>query len=120
MFAMKLSKTKILNIACCISLGFIAQVLSLSISAQCLTHQQFWDSTIAIENSPNNIDRKLKTLFQLKEQYRHCKMEQDSVFARMLHRIGAFQYQQGQYADAIQNTKAAVSKIGRASCRERV
>lgn len=109
MFAMKLSKTKILNIACCISLGFIAQVLSLSISAQCLTHQQFWDSTIAIENSPNNIDRKLKTLFQLKEQYRHCKMEQDSVFARMLHRIGAFQYQQGQYADAIQNTKAAVS-----------
>lgn len=89
-------------------MGFLTWALSITANAQCLSHRQFWDSVISIENSSKDIDQKLSVLSELKIQFENCNLDKDSVFARMLHRIGALEYQQGHFYDAIQNTIAAV------------
>ena len=77
-------------------------------SAQCLTHEQVWDSIMSVESSPENFDEKLAVLNPLKTQFEKCRLEQDSVYARLLHRIGTLYFQGDNYTDAIEYINEAV------------
>jgi CHAT domain-containing protein len=77
--------------------------------SQCLTHIQFWDSLIHIENSNFSQEIKLQHLGSLSAQYEKCGYEKDSVYARMLHKTGLWEYSAlSHIEDAITNTIAAV------------
>lgn len=76
--------------------------------AQCETNV-FFDKIIAIENDPSlTNDGKLKKVYLLKTQADNCKLPHDSVYARMLHRIGALEYVENNYNTAITNTLQSV------------
>ncbi len=91
-----------------ISPGFLAWALCLNCFSQVPSHQQFWNKIIAVENSAGNIDQKLQNALELKKQFEKYGIEKDSVYARILHRVGAFQSLKGNYNDAIENTIKAV------------
>jgi CHAT domain-containing protein len=77
--------------------------------SQCLTHSQFHDSLLNIENSNFGAEIKLQHLDSLRTQYEKCGYEKDSVYARMLHKTGLWEYSSNsRIEDAITNTLAAV------------
>src|SRR5690348_13167611 len=87
----------------------ITCLVSINSYGQCLTHKQFWDSLISIENSNFNPGIKLENLNSLRAQYEKCSYEKDSVYARMLHKTGLWEYiALSQIEDAINKTVDAV------------
>ncbi len=102
-------KIKILNVLKHLSLSFLTWLICFNYCcAQCLTHRQFWDALISIENTPYNTDKKLTEIIGLKNQFEKCGFKEDSVYARILHRIGALEYSNHEYNEAIKNTIAAI------------
>lgn len=66
--------------------------------AQCKTQQEVWNNILAIENDEvSSAGKKLKQAFALKNEYEACALPQDSVYARLLHRIAALQYVNNGY-----------------------
>ena len=76
--------------------------------AQCPTQQQFYGKLMSIEAANESDEKKLSQAIILKDQFEKCRLGKDSVYARMLHKIGVYQYSTGQLNDAIQNTLLAV------------
>ncbi|CAN5284502.1 hypothetical protein BH11BAC6_BH11BAC6_05710 [soil metagenome] len=87
---------------------FLTWFICLYSYTQCSSKQEFWDKIFEIENSGGDNKEKLQQLIQLKAQFEKCALQRDSVYARMLHKIGAFQYLEGQYNQSIQNTIGAL------------
>jgi len=77
--------------AICIT-GLVPYVPSL---AQGPTSEQLWDDLILIENAPDQTlskDQRLKETLLLKKKAEDDHLTGDSVYARILHRIGVYQY----------------------------
>ena len=81
--------------------------------AQCKTSPEIWNNILAIENdelSPPG--KKLKQALTLKKEFEVCKLQEDSVYARLLHRIAALQYVSNGYiatTEAVDFTIKAIS-----------
>lgn len=71
----------------------IGLVVSTSGSSQC-DRQAIWDSIVSIEKSPANaFSESKRKLIALKSTVDNCKLQKDSVYARLLHRLAAVLYQ---------------------------
>lgn len=113
------SKIKILLSKKQFGLVFITWVICLNGFTQCPTHQQFWDLALNIESSQDDIDIRLQKMMELKTKYEKCSIEKDSVYARILHRIGAYHFQNSNYSQSIAYNIEAIkiNKSGkRGSC----
>lgn len=89
-----------------------------SVNAQC-TSIAFLNKIIAIENDTvKSIESKLRKTIELKENANTCQIPKDSVYARILHRIGVFEYKIGNYNRAIINTlqSAQINSGGTKNC----
>ncbi len=61
--------------------------------AQCPNGKDSWDKILGIENDAvTPIGQKLEQLYTLQKEYRTCGQARDSVYARLLHRIGTYEY----------------------------
>lgn len=90
-------------------LGIFCFSIAGRVPAQCLSHNQFRDSLLNIENSNFTSEIKLQHLDSLRIQYEKCGYEKDSVYARMLHKTGLWEYSaMSSIEEAITNTLAAV------------
>lgn len=76
-----------------ISLSTIAQALSFDCSAQYSTNKSIWENLISIENNSSlDSKQKLDQVLSLKHVFDSSKLKKDSVYARILHRAGAYEY----------------------------
>ncbi len=77
--------------------------------AQCPTSAQLWNRLLAIEKSDADNKEKLQQVLQLQKQIQQCKLPEDSVYARILHRLGVLQYYTtGELNACIANTTRAI------------
>ena len=77
----------------CIYLCTMAGVYALPCFAQCKNRNCIWDSLITVEsNSSLSTTQQLQLVLGLKKQFELGKFPEDSVFARILHRIGLYEY----------------------------
>jgi CHAT domain-containing protein/tetratricopeptide (TPR) repeat protein len=81
--------------------------------AQCPDSRALWDRLIQIEGTPDAVlvkPRKLKEVLLLEKQFKDCHLTPDSVYARILHRIGMLQYYAtGELDKAIRNTHQSIA-----------
>jgi len=76
-----------------ITLSFIGMLFCFLSCAQCLPKQKFWDSLNAIkENAALLSSQKLEFVCKLKQRFEACNSEKDSVYAKILHTIGVYEY----------------------------
>src|ERR1700722_16116996 len=77
-------------------------------SARPLTPAAVWDSLINIENFPDakmSQQKKLTLVLGLKQDFEKSKFPEDSVYARLLHRIAVYQYSATrEYGLCVENT----------------
>jgi tetratricopeptide (TPR) repeat protein len=67
--------------------------------AQYSPGKQIWDEIIEIEHASLTHAEKLQRALRLKHAFEEGKLDEDSVYARLLHRIATLQYlQNGEYA----------------------
>ena len=92
-------------------LYFTGQVVCAPVRSQCPTGPQLWTKLIGIETDTIlSQEQKLKEVFVLKKTFEDCRLARDSVYARILHRIGVFQYNTTRELDkSIRNTLESVS-----------
>ncbi|HTI89917.1 MAG TPA: tetratricopeptide repeat protein, partial [Puia sp.] len=88
---------------------------------QCPTRAALWDSLIAIENSSRPVTIRLQQVNTLKGISDRCHLPKDSIYARLLHRIGLYEYTLNNgipTTDAIGNTleAAGINTSGRKDC----
>ena len=88
-------------------------------TAQCPGARALWDQLIRIEGTPDAVlskPQKLKQVLALKQQFEVCRLSPDSVYARILHRIGVYEYYTtGELDKSIANTlqSIAINRSGR-------
>lgn len=83
--------------------------------SQCFQPAAGWlAKIIAIENSDDLPKTKIDKLKHLQNSYENCKVEDDSVYARIVHRLGDLYCSTGDYAKGISYTHQAVT-INRAN-----
>jgi CHAT domain-containing protein/tetratricopeptide (TPR) repeat protein len=76
--------------------------------AQCPTPKEIYDKLLRIENADDGYDVQLRQANALRNQFDKCGFEKDSVYARLLHKIGVYQYfSTKQINEAIENTLLA-------------
>lgn len=93
-----------------ISLCILAGAFCTFGSGQCPTNQFMWDTLLNIEVNAMPVDQKLHDLYKLKKKFEDCKLSKDSVYARLLHRIGLYEYAANKsYTKAIDFTKESIS-----------
>jgi tetratricopeptide (TPR) repeat protein len=81
---------------------------SVQLNAQCLQPPELYQKLLAIETANESDESKLQQANALKNQFEKCAFEKDSVYARILHKIGVYQYYSAnQINQAIQNTLVA-------------
>ncbi len=91
------------------SLCIIAWAFYIAGFAQCPTSQFMWDSLLHVETNEESVDKKLEDLYKLKKKFDDCKLPHDSVYARLLHRIGLYEYTANKsFTKAIDFTKESV------------
>jgi CHAT domain-containing protein/tetratricopeptide (TPR) repeat protein len=82
-------------------------------AAQCPLPQQVWDSLLRIEAAPEAARpaaQKLKQVLALKATMDECRLPKDSVYARILHRIGLYQYHSTRELNqSIRNTLESIA-----------
>jgi CHAT domain-containing protein/tetratricopeptide (TPR) repeat protein len=77
--------------------------------SQCKTSAQIWNELLIAEKSDSGDKEKLKKVLQLQKQILDCKLPYDSVYARILHRLGVLQYYAtGELNSAISNTLLSI------------
>ncbi len=91
------------NIIKHISLGIFAWAFCMRCNGQNLSVKNISDSLLAVENSSMDDAVKIKKMYVLKKQFDQSKFPQDSVYARLLHRIGLYEY------NAYKNFNAAIT-----------
>lgn len=92
----------------CIFLSLVLCV-SGSVLSQCPPVTQFSNRLYAIENSEASDANKLEDLKGLYTEYKQCKAARDSLYARIVHRLGNFYRLNGDVQKCIDYTKEAVS-----------
>ncbi len=106
------------GILTCLGLAFFLSVSSYQALAQCPSSLAVYNTVELIEQSVGGssdviiLKPQLQKLYNLQKQYGICKLPKDSVYARLLHRIGNYQWRINNdlaTADAIRNTKEAIS-----------
>lgn len=81
-----------------------------SVLGQCPTAPQLWDKLITIERDPvMSIEQRLKEVMSLKATFEDCGLPPDSVYARILHRLGVFQNSMQEPDLSIRNTLQSVA-----------
>jgi CHAT domain-containing protein len=89
-------------------LGGTTLLIRGSPSAPTLTPAAIWDSVIKIENFPDakmSQQKKLTLALGLRQDFEKAKFPEDSVYARLLHRIAVYQYSTTrEYARCVENT----------------
>lgn len=76
---------------------------------QCKTNTELADQLGNIEtNQALSNQQRLTKVIDLKKEFERCKLYKDSVYAKILHRLGALQFAAGKYEDAINNTIQAI------------
>src|SRR3954451_1577457 len=81
------------NSARIISLGIIAWVFCFCSIGQYSQNKIIWDQLMSIEKDTLlTYQEKLPKLFTLKKEFENSKLIEDSVYARILHRIGLYDY----------------------------
>jgi len=81
--------------------------LSLPVQAQCPSPSDALNNLTAVQKSSEGFPEKIKQLIQLKDQYLKCASK-DSVYARIVHRLGDFYSKTGDMIRAIDYTKEAI------------
>lgn len=72
---------------------------------QCGTSFQFGERLASIErNKELSNQERLTQVEGLKKEFEKCKLNRDSVFAKILHRLGAIQFMAGKFEESISNT----------------
>ncbi len=85
-------------------------VCNRQVFSQCSPRQEIWDSLKKIEENTIAPDAaNLKQLKKLHQAYLKCYPPSDSIYARIVHRIGGIYSKTGETETAIQFTKEAVS-----------
>jgi tetratricopeptide (TPR) repeat protein len=78
--------------------------------AQCRPDASAWlESLAGIENSDLALDKKIASLSILKENYQSCVPKKDSVYARIVHRLGDYYRIHGDFETGIKLTAEAAS-----------
>ncbi len=68
-----------------------------------------WKQLLKIETGTQPVDKKLAGIQSLQQQFISCKYPKDSVYARLLHRMGVYQYQlKKDLNNCIDNTLEAI------------
>ncbi len=76
-----------------ISLSVVTQALWCKSNAQPNNNESVFNKIVSIEQDTSmNITKKLDLLYTLKQDFETNKLTRDSVYARMLHRIAAYDY----------------------------
>lgn len=66
--------------------------------AQCRSGKEIWSNILTIENDTiSTVNEKLKRAYNLKNEFEKCGFPQDSIYARLLHRIAALLYVGNDY-----------------------
>lgn len=93
-------------------LRYIALALLLlpgKVSAQCLSGAGMTDSIAAVQNSATaSNDEKIRVLENLRQIFLRCYKAKDSVYAKIVHRLGDFYSKAGNIEKAINYTEEAV------------
>lgn len=78
--------------------------------SQCLTSSEYGDQLIKIEKDTNQpVKLKLSKVIDLKRNFNLCRLPEDSVYAKILHRLGALQWSVGRLNEAIKYTIQSIS-----------
>jgi tetratricopeptide (TPR) repeat protein len=93
-------------------LGFIAWAFVLFGYSACPTSKQIWDELLLIEQSDLPAKEKLQKVLLLERQSVQCKLPKDSVYARVLHRLGVLSFISNDMNSAINYTLQS-TKINR-------
>jgi CHAT domain-containing protein len=104
------------------SLGMIAWVVCLHSFSQRASHDQYWNKILAIDSTASayysitnaqqkkiQLSKLLDTVNNLKKDYEACGFEKDSVYGKILHRIGSVQFILQMYAEAVKNLTASIN-----------
>src|ERR1700753_1748202 len=74
-----------------------------------LTPTMIWDSLLHVERSPLTNQQKLALVLPLRTAFEKAGYPEDSVYARILHRIAVFQYYTTrEYNSCVENTLRAI------------
>jgi tetratricopeptide (TPR) repeat protein len=99
-----------------IFLGFFCGFVIIS-KAGCPGTGAIWKSLLDIEAGTQSIEKKLQEVEILQKQFISCNYPKDSVYARILHRMGVYQYQlKKDLTSCINNTFEAI-EINRSGSR---
>ena len=60
--------------------------------SQCPSGKDMWNRILAVENASLTNYVKLQQAYELKNEFEHCKLMRDSVYARLLHRIATLEF----------------------------
>lgn len=91
-----------------ICLGFFLGIVILS-KAGCPGSGAIWKQLLNIEAGTQPVEKKFQEVISLQQQFISCNYPKDSVYARILHRLGVYQYQlKKDLNSCIQNTREAI------------
>jgi len=95
------------RLPCSILFSLIICLGAIQTCAQCSTPTEIYKKLLVLEDAGESYSVKLRQANALRAQFEKCAFEKDSVYARLLHRIGVYQYNSGEINDAIENTLIA-------------
>ena len=99
---------KLLNLFVAPSI-ILSLIAPLSICAQCQSAAEMLAQLAGIENNEAVVAEKIRQTHQLQSTFLKCYKTKDSVYARMVHKLGSFYSNAGNIEKAISYTKEAVS-----------
>ena len=89
-------------------LVFFTGIVILS-KAGCPGSGAIWKQLLDIEAGTQPVEKKFQEVISLQQQFISCHYPKDSVYARILHRLGVYQYQlKKDLNSCIQNTREAI------------
>ena len=75
-----------------VKLFCLVLVIQQPVTAQCLTSQNIWDSLNRFDADAAFTSERLSDLYNLQKKSDACGLPRDSVYARLLNKIGAFEF----------------------------
>ncbi len=83
--------------------------LSGASSQSCITTADAMQQIELVEQSDHPLFEKIRKLELLRKSYQECQLATDSIYARLLHRLGDFYRMDGDFASGIRFTKQAIA-----------
>ncbi|HTE24155.1 CHAT domain-containing protein [Flavitalea sp.] len=72
-------------------------VLSMPVTGQCPHHAQLNEQVETSERNNKDTKTRLKNLYEFKRRIEDCKLLKDSIYAKILHKIGILEYQDNHF-----------------------